>query len=164
MTEQLTHTHSMGLMRAGHWTKIWQLFFFWLSHTTCGISVPRPQEWNLCPLHWKHGVLTTGPPEKSLRLGLDSVYCWKEAKGGNLLNRQEYSVWSQANKCSDFSCVAYAYGLWTSYTKPSLGLSFLICKLWQHHGLSPLLIRIISNSTRIRRFLVKERENQPYTM
>ena len=129
MTEQLTHTHNMGLMRAGHWTKIWQLFFFWLSHTTCGISVPRPQEWNLCPLHWKHGVLTTGPPEKSLRLGLDSVYCWKEAKGGNLLNRQEYSVWSQANKCSDFSCVAYAYGLWTSYIRPSLGLSFLICKL-----------------------------------
>ena len=34
--------------------------FIWLV-VVCGILFPD-QEWNLCPLHWKHGILTTGPP------------------------------------------------------------------------------------------------------
>ena len=38
-------------------------FFFWLRRTACRILVPR---WNPRPLQWKHGVLTTGPPGKSL--------------------------------------------------------------------------------------------------
>ena len=33
----------------------------------CGILVPRP-EIHPCPLHWKHGVLATGPPGKSLSI------------------------------------------------------------------------------------------------
>ena len=39
---------------------------FWLQHVTYSISVPQPG-WNLCPLQWKYGVLTTGPPGKSPR-------------------------------------------------------------------------------------------------
>ena len=29
---------------------------------------PTDQGLNMCPLHWKHRVLTTGLPEKSLRI------------------------------------------------------------------------------------------------
>ena len=36
----------------------------WLCYETCMILVPD-QGWNLHPLHWKHAVLTTGPPRKS---------------------------------------------------------------------------------------------------
>ena len=35
----------------------------WLSHTACGIL-----ETEVMPLHWEHGVLTTGPPGKVLYL------------------------------------------------------------------------------------------------
>ena len=37
----------------------------WLCHTMCGILGPD-QELNPHPLHWKHRVLTTRPPGKSL--------------------------------------------------------------------------------------------------
>ena len=37
---------------------------FGLCYEACGILVPD-QGWNLHPLHWKHGVLTTRPPGKS---------------------------------------------------------------------------------------------------
>ena len=37
----------------------------WLCHTMCGILGPD-QELNPHPLHWKHRVLTPGPPGKSL--------------------------------------------------------------------------------------------------
>ena len=36
-------------------------FFFWLHRAACRILVPRPGS-NPCPLQWKRGVLTTGPP------------------------------------------------------------------------------------------------------
>ena len=36
---------------------------FWPCHTACRILVPQPFS---CPLQWKHGVLTTGPPGNSL--------------------------------------------------------------------------------------------------
>ena len=36
----------------------------WLCYEACRILVPD-QGWNLHPLHWKHAVLTTGPPRKS---------------------------------------------------------------------------------------------------
>ena len=39
-------------------------FFFWLHHAACRILVPD-QGSNSCPLQWKLGVLTTGPPGKS---------------------------------------------------------------------------------------------------
>ena len=35
-------------------------FFFWLCCVTCRNLAPQPG--NLCPLMWKHGVLTAGPP------------------------------------------------------------------------------------------------------
>ena len=42
---------------------------FWLCYEACGILVPD-QGWNLHPLHWTHGVLTTGPPGKSPRFNI----------------------------------------------------------------------------------------------
>ena len=39
------------------------------------------QESNPCPLHWEHGVLTTGPPEKSLSLSLDILISFCLAPG-----------------------------------------------------------------------------------
>ena len=43
-------------------------FCFLPCHMACEILVPQPgdQVSNPCPLQWKHGVLTTGPPGKSL--------------------------------------------------------------------------------------------------
>ena len=32
----------------------------------------------LCSLHWKHGVLTTGPPGKSPKVGDLDRTCWEE--------------------------------------------------------------------------------------
>ena len=37
---------------------------FWPHHATCEILVPSKGS-NLCPLHWKHEILTTGQPGKS---------------------------------------------------------------------------------------------------
>ena len=43
-----------------------KLFFFFFCCTTQHVGSQFPnQGLNLCPLHWKHRVLTTGPPEKS---------------------------------------------------------------------------------------------------
>ena len=48
-------------------------FFFWLYCTaSCKILVPW-LGWNPCPLQWKHRILTTGLPGKSLV----SVFCHK---------------------------------------------------------------------------------------
>ena len=46
---------------------IFVFFFFFLCHVACGSQFPD-QEWNPCPLQWKRGVLTTGPPGKSLSI------------------------------------------------------------------------------------------------
>ena len=37
--------------------------FFWLYHLACRILAPLRYQTS-CPLNWKHGVLTTGPPGK----------------------------------------------------------------------------------------------------
>ena len=48
-------------------------FFFFFGHTMWHLGSWFPdQGWNPCPLHWKHGVWTTGPPGK-FPLGLLSV-------------------------------------------------------------------------------------------
>jgi len=47
------------LIFASHLFGVFLFIYFWL-HTN-----PR---WNLCPLQWKHGRLTTGPPGKSSHL------------------------------------------------------------------------------------------------
>ena len=41
----------------------------WPRYAACGILVPRPGM-EPVPLQWKHGVLTTGPPGKSLKVYL----------------------------------------------------------------------------------------------
>ena len=46
--------------------------------TPCGILVPHNQGSNLCPLHWKHGILTTGPPGKPLVTTCDMTNTFKE--------------------------------------------------------------------------------------
>ena len=41
-------------------------FFFFFGHTAQHVGSQFPDKGlSLCPLHWKHGVLTTGPPGKS---------------------------------------------------------------------------------------------------
>ena len=40
-------------------------FFFWLYHMACGVLVFRPGMGPM-PLHWKHGIITTGLPGKGL--------------------------------------------------------------------------------------------------
>ena len=49
--------------------ELWWFFFliFWPHQAACGIFVPWPGI-ELVPLHWQHGVLTTGPPGKSWTL------------------------------------------------------------------------------------------------
>ena len=53
-------------------------FFFFLSFFFCcpvqhvGSYFPY-QGSNLCPLHWKRGLLTTGPPGKSLKQGFNHL-------------------------------------------------------------------------------------------
>ena len=42
------------------------LFIYWPRHMACGILVSWPGIEPVPPVHWKHGVLTTGPPGKSL--------------------------------------------------------------------------------------------------
>ena len=60
---------------------LWQLFkkkklFLWLCWVlaaACGIQFPD-QRSNPGPLHWKHGVLATGPPGKSLNYLINVLY------------------------------------------------------------------------------------------
>ena len=57
-----------GLMEVASLVRliIYYLFIYWqLHHTACGILVPD-QVSNPCPLQWKHRILTTGQPGKSL--------------------------------------------------------------------------------------------------
>ena len=57
------HSASAGIFEAWWFLPFFFFFFFWLCHL--GTLFPN-QGSNPCPLHWKHGVLTTGLPGKSL--------------------------------------------------------------------------------------------------
>ena len=46
--------------------------------TPCGILVPHNRGLNLHPLYWKHGMLTTGQPGKSLVTTFDMTNTFKE--------------------------------------------------------------------------------------
>ena len=48
--------------------------------TQCGILVPHNKGSNLRLLHWKHGILTTGPPGKSLVTTFDMTNTFKETE------------------------------------------------------------------------------------
>ena len=43
---------------------LWSFLFLFLA-APCSVRNFPSQGLNPCPLHWKHGVLTTGPPGKS---------------------------------------------------------------------------------------------------
>lgn len=55
-----------------HYNITMNFFFFWLQSVPCEITVPC-QGWNLHPLHWKLGVLTTGPLGKSYNTALITI-------------------------------------------------------------------------------------------
>ena len=61
----------------GFWVPFNQFFFFFFDHTSWHVGSWFPN-WgsNLRPLQWKHGVLTTGPPGKSLQFYI-SFYPWE---------------------------------------------------------------------------------------
>ena len=46
--------------------------FYWLHHVFAGSYFPD-QGSNPCSLQWKHGILTTGPPGKSLQFFITSI-------------------------------------------------------------------------------------------
>ena len=64
---------SMGFSRQEYWSGMplpyqvtnTTIYVFWLRRSACRISWPGS---NPCPLQWKHGVLTTASPGKSLSL------------------------------------------------------------------------------------------------
>ena len=46
--------------------QLYLVFFFFFFPATCHAESQLPgQKLNLCPLKWKHGALTTGPPRRS---------------------------------------------------------------------------------------------------
>ena len=44
---------------------IFLFIYFGQCHMTCGVLISLDQGLNPHPLHWEHGVLATGPPEKT---------------------------------------------------------------------------------------------------
>ena len=69
------------------------LVFFWSLAARHVGSQFRDQGWNPRPLHWKHGVLTTGPPGKSLlaffkSLGLFSKVRGSERERGSIFRKK----------------------------------------------------------------------------
>ena len=65
-TSPQTHTHKLLLLLG------LVFFFFWPYRTACGIFSSATRDRTHVPLHWKCGVLTTGPPGKSLGLFFES--------------------------------------------------------------------------------------------
>ena len=61
--ELLDHILNLRLIFRNHSFSVFKIFL--LCCEACGILVPD-QGSNSCPLQWKHGALTTGPPGKSL--------------------------------------------------------------------------------------------------
>ena len=93
-TEEPGGLQSMGLHRVRHdWSDLaaaaasfqmlllvvvrrWHfILMFWPRHLACEILDPWPrmEPWSM---HWKHGVLTTGSPEKSLEMALWEPELW----------------------------------------------------------------------------------------
>ena len=79
------------------------LFFFWL----CYVSSFPNQVWDPCPLKWKHRVLTTGPPGKSLPLSFleAHLHTWYISKQNpqptnqSIYNRRIISPFINTLKC-----------------------------------------------------------------
>ena len=72
------------------------LFIFSPLLGPCGILTPE-QVLNLCSLWWKHGVLTTGPPGKSLLLAFRSTMN---------LRSEVHVLWVTRSIVSD-SCIVF---------------------------------------------------------
>ena len=76
--------------------------FFLLHHAACGILIPQPGS-NPHPLQWEHGILTTGPPGKSLQRYVSILVCLvpyhsslvQFFKSNLLVHRKENINWSK---------------------------------------------------------------------
>ena len=79
------------------------LLIFWPLPVTCGISVPQ-QELNLCPLHQKREVLTTGLPGKGLfcltqcKITLELEFFFKDRRALLLLgnSNSNFPLWESS--------------------------------------------------------------------
>ena len=81
-----------------------KIMFFWLHCVVCGILVPRPGK-EPVPLQWKLGVLTMGPPGKSLLFYLKYVLSFCRPKHPSL----GYDDRSPTTKTSFPLCHVYLF-------------------------------------------------------
>ena len=79
--------HNVPQIIEGSWLALLFIYFKILSifgHTTRHEELLPDQGSNLCPLQWKRGVLTTGPPGKS----------WLVLLKGSTGNLTRYALWA----------------------------------------------------------------------
>ena len=77
--------------------KFFFFFFFWPCIVACGTLVPWPGI-ELMPLNWKHGVLITGLPEKSL------LSIWRKKDiSKNEISTYSVKVWKPQFSLSDLN-------------------------------------------------------------
>ena len=69
----LSQSDGISVSSSTHWKKISGSLFFFLA-TPCSMWNFPEQGSSLCPLHWKCGVLTTGPPGKSWAMSVPVPY------------------------------------------------------------------------------------------
>ena len=73
------------------------LLFIWPCHVACGIIVPQ-QGLNPYPLQWKHRVLTTGQPGKSLNLYFQTRALFKLKIDPCTLITSSWTFWQRQEK------------------------------------------------------------------
>ena len=69
----IVYSYSNALLIFFKYPEINFLLLLLLLHVACGILIPN-QGLNLCPLHWKHRVLTNGLPGKSLSFLISTFF------------------------------------------------------------------------------------------
>ena len=84
---------------------------YWFYCRACGIEIPI-HVLNLCPLHWKRGVLTTGPPGKPR-----VCVCFN-------IQKQKFICLTLLCVPSLFSCVQLYATLWTVAHQAPLFMGF----------------------------------------
>ena len=133
LLQSITAEGRAGGCRGG-WIEVKAEFFF-LSYVfssirsqlilvaACGIQFPD-QEWNPGPLHWEHGVLATGPPEKS-RAVLFNSWAYEYLPGWLLLHRVKDKGSSRGG-----------VGSWSDCARPLQ--AFLALTSWSRDPYSPM--------------------------
>ena len=81
------------------------LFVFWPHIQHAGSYFPNPRL-NPCPPHWEHGILTTGPPGKSLCL----LFCLIEfslsnPRWGERLLISDFKIYERISTIEDLPCI-----------------------------------------------------------